>query len=232
MSRIKMGDIDVDVVLKNVKNVRLTVHAPEGRVRISAPRYMSVEAVRDFAISKLGWIERQRARVREHESEAALEYVDRESHYVWGTPHLLSVRESDEPPSIELEDGRVLLRVRPGSDLDERRALVEEWYRGQLNAAVPPLLAQWQPLLGVTVERFFLRRMKTRWGSCSPASARIRLNTDLARRPRECLEYVVVHEMVHLLEPSHNACFAARMDAVMPDWRARRKSLNGSPVLP
>lgn len=232
MSQINLGDIAVDVVLKDIKNVHLSVHPPTGRVRISAPKRMRIDTIRLFAISKLDWIKRQQTRLREQEREAPREYVERESHYVWGKRYLLTVSESDEPPSIEVKHSRMHLRVRPRSDEDKRRALVEEWYRGQLKEAVPPLLARWQPLLGVRVERLFVRRMKTRWGSCNHKARTIRLNTELTKKPAECLEYIVVHELVHLLEPTHNARFVALMDRFMPKWQFHRQALNRLPVLP
>jgi predicted metal-dependent hydrolase len=228
--RIELGDIPVDVVLKDIKNVHLSVYPPAGRVRISAPKHMSLDTIRVFAISKLDWIKQQQAKLREQQREAPRDYVDRESHYVWGKRYLLTVTESDQPPSIELKHRRMLLQVRPGTDEGKRQALVEEWYREQLKEAVPPLLARWQPLLGVSVERWFVQRMKTKWGSCNHHSRTIRLNTELAKKPPECLEYIVVHELVHLLEPTHNARFIALMDQFMPKWQFHRQVLNRLPV--
>ena len=228
--QIELGDITVDVVLKDIKNVHLSVHPPTGRVRISAPKRMNMDTIRVFAISKLAWIKQQQAKLREQERETPRDYVDRESHYVWGKRYLLTVIESDEPPSIELKHRRLLLRVRPGADEEKRQTLVDEWYRARLKEAVPPLLARWQPLLGVQVERFFVQRMKTKWGSCNPRARTVRLNTELAKKPAECLEYIVVHELVHLLEPTHNARFLALMDRFMPTWQFHRQTLNRLPV--
>jgi predicted metal-dependent hydrolase len=230
MSKIELGDITVDVILKDIKNVHLSVHPPTGHVRISAPKRMSLDIIRVFAITKLDWIRQQQAKLREQERETPREYLERESHYVWGKRYLLTVVESDEPPSIELQHNRMLLRVRPRTDEDKRQALVEEWYRAQLKEAVSPLLARWQPLLGVEAERFFVQRMKTKWGSCNHRARTIRLNTDLAKKPPECLEYIVVHELVHLLEPTHNARFLALMDRFMPKWQFHRQTLNRLPV--
>lgn len=229
-SQIKLGDIAVDVLLKDIKNVHLSVHPPTGRVRISAPKRMSIDTIRVFAISKLDWIKQQQTKLREQERETPREYVERETHYLWGRRYLLAVSESDEPPSIEVKHRRMLLRVRPRADKDKRRALVEEWYREQLKQAVPPLLARWQPLLGVRVERFFVQRMKTKWGSCNHQAGTIRLNTELAKKPAECLEYIVIHELVHLLEPTHNARFVGLMDRFMPNWQFHRQLLNRLPV--
>jgi hypothetical protein len=230
VSQIKLGDIPVDVVLKDIKNVHLSVYPPTGRVRISAPKRMSIDTIRVFAISKLDWIRQQQTRLCEQERETPRDYVDRESHHVWGKRYLLTVSESDEPPSIRLSHSRMLLRVRPRTDEERKQSLVEEWYREQLKEAVPPLLARWQPPLGVRVERFFVQRMKTKWGSCNHKARTIRLNTELAKKPAECLEYIVVHELVHLLEPTHNARFVALMDRFMPKWQFHRQMLNRLPV--
>lgn len=230
MSRVSLGDITVDVVLKDIKNVHLSVHPPMGHVRISAPKRMSIDTIRVFAISKLDWIRHQQTKLRAQERETPREYVERESHYVWGKRYLLKISESNGPPSIEVKHNRMLLRVRPRTDKDSRSALVAEWYRAEMKEAVPPLLARWQPLLGVKVERLFVQQMKTKWGSCNPTARTIRLNTELAKKPKECLEYVVVHEMVHLLERTHTARFASLLDQFMPHWKQYREAINRLPV--
>jgi predicted metal-dependent hydrolase len=229
-TQLKLGDIDVDVVLKDIKNVHLGVYPPSGRVRISAPLRMKLDTIRVFAISKLGWIKQQQRKLREQERETPREYLDRESHHVWGRRYLLKVIECDEAPSVELKHSRIFLRLRPGSSDSKKHAVVEEWYREQLKKAVPALIAKWEPFIGVKMERFFVQKMKTKWGSCNPRARNIRLNTDLAKKPRECLEYIVLHEMVHLLEPTHNARFIALMDRFMPQWRFHREQLNRLPV--
>lgn len=229
-TRIDLGDIAADVVLKDIKNVHLSVYPPNGRVRISAPRRMNLDTIRVFAISKLDWIRRQQRKLREQERETPRELVDRESHYLWGKRYLLTLIESDDAPSVDLKHHRMLLRLRPGTSDEKKHAVMEEWYRSQLKQAVPPLLSKWEPILGVRLNRFFVQRMKTKWGSCSPTARNIRLNTDLAKKPRECLEYIVVHELVHLLEPTHNTRFVAMMDQFLPQWRFRREQLNRLPV--
>ncbi|HXB68351.1 MAG TPA: SprT family zinc-dependent metalloprotease [Candidatus Acidoferrales bacterium] len=230
VAKIALGEIAVDVVTKNIKNVHLSVYPPTGKVRISAPLRMDLDSIRLFAISKLGWIRQQQKKVIEQEREPPREYLDRESHYVWGTRYLLKVIEKDAAPEVQLEHSQLLLQTRPATSEAHKQAILEEWYRAQLKEAVPALIAKWEPLMGVKVERFFVQRMKTKWGSCSPASAGIRLNTDLARKPRECLEYIVVHEMAHLREPTHNSRFIALMDHFMPNWRFCREVLNRLPV--
>jgi predicted metal-dependent hydrolase len=229
-TRFNLGGIVVSVVLKDIKNVHLSVYPPSGRVRIAAPRRMSIDTIRVYAISRLDWIRKQQRKLREQERETPREYIDRESHYVWGRRYLLAVREADEPPSISLKPRRMLLRVRPGASETKRAVLIDEWYRAQIKAAVPPLLERWENLIGVKAERVFVQRMKTKWGSCNHEAQTIRLNTELAKKPPECLEYIVVHELVHLVEPTHNARFMALMDRYMPRWQSYREKLNRLPV--
>jgi len=229
-SQIKLGDITVDVVRKDIKNIHLSVNPPAGKVRISAPSRMDLDTIRVFAVSKLGWIKQQQRKLQEQERETVRDYLDRESHFVWGKRYLLNIAEVEEPPSVEIKHSQLLLQVRPGSDRLKKQEVLEEWYRKLLKQAVPPLIEKWEPLLGVKVERFFVRRMKTKWGSCNHIAGTIRLNTELAKKPKKCLEYIVVHEMVHLLEPTHNPRFVDLMDQYLPQWRAYREELNRLPV--
>ena len=197
---------------------------------ISAPARMSLDTIRVFVVSKLGWIRQQQRKLREQERETPREYLDRDSHHVWGRRHLLKVIETAEPPSGALSHGRMALRVRPGTDPAKRQALLEGWYREQVRQAVPPLIAKWEPRLGVKAQRLFVRRMKTKWGSCNQRAQTVRLNTDLAKKPRECLEHLVVHELVHLLKPTHNARFIALMEQLLSKWRSHRQILSRLPV--
>ena len=226
---LKIGGTTVDVVKKDIKNVHLSVYPPTGKVRISAPLRMDVETIRLFAISKLSWIKQQQKKVTGQERETPREFVERESHYVWGTRYLLKVVEEERPPQVELRHREMVLRVRPGTSAERRREILDEWYRVQLKAAIKPLITKWEPVLGVRVNRVFVQRMKTKWGSCS-RSANIRLNTELAKKPTECLEYIVVHEMAHIIEPTHNKRFIGLMDRLMPNWRFFRQTLNRLPV--
>ncbi len=230
VTTLKLGAITVDVVKKDIKNVHLSVYPPTGKVRISAPLRMDVETIRVFAVSKLSWIKKQQQKVTEQERESPREYVERESHYVWGKRYLLKVVEEDSRPQIELRHSEMVLQVRPATSTERRREILDEWYRGQLRAAVKPLITKWEPVMGVKVNRVFVQRMKTKWGSCSRASGNIRLNTELAKKPPECLEYIVVHEMAHIIEPTHNNRFLDLMDRLMPAWRFYRQQLNRLPV--
>lgn len=227
---IQLGDIAVDVVLKRVKNVHLSVYPPTGSVRISAPEHMSLETVRVFAISKLDWIKRQQRKLREQARETPREFLDRESHFVWGQRLLLKVEEVDAAPSVTLFPKHLVIRARPGSSADKREEILARWYRDQIRAVLPDLLAKWEANIGVTVAQIFVQKMKTKWGSCNPGSGNIRLNSELAKKPVGCLEYILVHEMTHLLEPTHNARFKRLLDAFLPDWRERRGELNRTPL--
>ena len=227
---IELGGITLDVVRKDIKNVHLSVYPPTGRVRISAPVRMSLDTIRLFAISKLGWIKQQQKKLREQERETPREYLDRESHYVWGRRYLLKVIERTSRRRWSCSTAPCSCGSAPAQMTRTKQAVVEAWYREQLKRAVPPLIAKWEPLLAVKVNGFFVQQMKTKWGSCNPATSGIRLNTELAKKPRECLEYIVVHEMVHLLEPTHNGRFVALMDQFMPKWQFYREVLNRLPV--
>ena len=229
-TQVRLGDMSVDVVLKDIKNVHLSVHPPSGKVRISAPARMKVDAIRLFAISKLSWIKQQQRKLRDQERETPREFIDRESHYVWGKRYLLVTAEADRPASIEVKHNRLLLQTRPGADEGTRHHVLENWYRAQVRSAAADLITKWQPPIGVNVSTFYVQRMKTRWGSCNSQACTIRLNTDLARKPRECLEYIVVHEMIHILEPTHNERFQGYLNQLMPDWKHRREVLNRLPV--
>lgn len=229
-TQIDLGNLTVDVVFKDIKNIHLSVYPPEGKVRISAPDRMNLETVRVFAISKLSWIKQQQDKLRSQDRENPREYLDRESHYVWGKRYLLKVVEGNATPGIELKHNALVLRIRPGTDEQKKRAMMESWYREQLKVVAAVLIARWEPLIGVKVEAFFVQCMKTKWGSCNPTHRSLRLNTELAKKPPECLEYIVVHEMVHLLKPTHNAHFVALMDRFMPNWRMFREQLNQLPV--
>jgi predicted metal-dependent hydrolase len=228
--RLTLGETSVDVILKDIKNIHLSVHPPTGRVRISAPSRMSMDTIRVFAISKLDWIKRHQSALRRQQRETRREYLDRESHYAWGKRYLLKVIECDEPPLVELKHTQMLLRVRPGAEDGKKHAVIEEWYREQIKQSLPPLFAKWEPVLAVRVERFFVQRMRTKWGSCNHRTRSIRLNTDLAKKPPEFLEYIVVHEMAHLIEHRHNDRFGRLMDRCLSNWRLLRLALNDLPL--
>ncbi len=229
-TRLELGEISLDVVRKDIKNVHLSVHPPTGRVTIAAPSRMTLDTIRLFAIAKLGWIRKQQKALREQERDSQREYLNRESYYLWGKRYLLKVVEEAAAPRVEVRHSRLVLHVRPGATVAKREAVVASFYREQLKDSVPSVIEAWQPRLKVKVSGFHVQQMKTKWGSCNPAAKTIRLNTELAKKPRECLEYIVVHEMVHLLEPTHGLRFLALMDRYIPAWRETRNLLNRLPA--
>ena len=225
ISAIKLNDIVVDVTQKKIKNIHLSVY-PNGQVKISAPLHMNQETLRTFLISKLGWIKQKQTKFQNQERETPRDCINRESHYVWGRCYLLKVIESDAPPKIILGHSEMLLHVRPNASQDYKQAVVDEWLRMELKKALPPLLEKWQLIMGVKVNKFFVQKMKTRWGSCNYTQGNVRFNSLLAKKTPQCLEYVVVHELAHLLEPSHNARFHSLMSQFLPNWKLIKAELN------
>jgi predicted metal-dependent hydrolase len=227
---ILLGDIKITVTRKAVKNVHLSVHPPAGNVTLVAPAGTRLEVARAYAISKLGWVRNQQEKLREQARETPRQYVDRESHYLWGRRYLLNVVERDEKPSVSLDHKHMTLSVRPGSDSRKRAAVVHEWHKSHLHEIIPDIIKAWEPRLQVSVTAYYLQRMKTKWGSCNHTVRHIRLNTELAKKPKDLLEYVIVHEMVHLIEPTHNERFVTVLDKSYPTWREARAELNALPL--
>ena len=227
---IELGDISITVTRKDIKNVHLSVHPPEGRVTLAAPTSTRLEVVRAYAISKLGWIRDQQRKLEAQSREAPRQFVERESHYVWGRRYLMVVAYQDAKPSVALDHKRITLTVRPGSDALKRAEVMHEWQKRQLHAVVPALIKKWERKLKVKVAGYYLQRMKTKWGSCNHKAGNIRLNTELVKKPKDLLEYVIVHEMAHLLEPTHNERFISILGEHYPTWREARAELNELPL--
>ncbi|MDO8843441.1 M48 family metallopeptidase [Methylicorpusculum sp.] len=230
MAEVQLGDITVDVVFKDIKNVHLSVCPPDGKVKIAAPIRMNLDTIRVYAISKLAWIKQQQRKLREQARETPREYLNLESHYVWGQRYLLSIAYSENAVGVFLKHRKIVLRLPPDSDQEKKQIMLEAWYREILKQAAQPLIAKWASVLGVTVSKVFVQRMKTKWGSCNPKAQSIRLNSELAKKAPACLEYIVLHEMMHLLERHHNDRFMALMDSHMPNWRSQRDELNRAPL--
>jgi len=227
---IKLNNMDVEITQKDIKNVHLSVYPPKGRVKVSAPESMSVETIRVFVISKLGWIKKQQNKICSQQREASREYLDRESHYVFGKRYLLKVTEHNVPPTVRLNHNTLELIIRPDTPLVKRQAILYEWYRAQMKLVLPDIINKYEKMMDVEVGEFGIKRMKTKWGTCNPTAKRIWLNLELAKKPVECLEYIVVHEMAHLIERTHNDRFVAIMDNFMPKWRFYKDELNRLPV--
>jgi predicted metal-dependent hydrolase len=230
-NRVTVGGIAVEVVRKNIKNLHLGVYPPNGRVRVAAPLVIGDEAVRLAIIGKLGWIKRQRAKFESQPRQSVREYVSGESHYYLGKRYRLRVHKQDGKPRIDIRNkSSIDLFIGPQITVEHRARIVQDWYRIQLRLLATPLLEHWQRRLGVRVSTSGIKKMKTKWGSCNTKSKRIWINLELVKKPKRCIEYIVVHELVHLLEPSHNDRFTALMDKYLPSWRNRRQELNAAPL--
>jgi predicted metal-dependent hydrolase len=228
---IEVSGIRVEVVRKPIKNLHLSVHPPEGRVRVSAPQRIDDEAVRLAVVSRLRWIRRHQETFANQPRQSQREMVSGESHYFLGRRYRLRVLEHDGPARVICTDNRTLtMHVRPGAGREKREQVLNDWYRRHLKAIVPDLVTRWQQVVGVQVADWGIKKMKTRWGSCNVRDRRVWLNLELAKKPPHCLEYVLVHELVHLLERHHNDRFKALMDQFMPPWRLYRDELNQTPL--
>ncbi len=229
-SKLQLGEVTISVTRKSVKRSYLSVHPPYGDVTLVAPKGVRSEVVRAFAISKLRWIRERQERFKTQAREGIPELVERESLTLWGRRYLLSIGYRDSKPGVEKSHRRIILYVRPGADLAKRSEVMKEWHHSLLNQAIPTLVAKWEKHLGVNLNGFSLQRMKTKWGSCNPKARTIRLNSQLVTKPKDLLDYVIVHEMAHLIEPSHNDRFFAILDMHYPSWRDARMELNALPL--
>jgi hypothetical protein len=225
---LTVAGINVDVVYKNIKNMHISVYPPVGRVRVAAPNRLDEDAIRLAVVQRLPWIKKQREQLQAAERQSTREMVTGESHYVWGQRLRLKLTDGGGRPHIDAVGSELQLSVPPGMDDARRRKLLESWYRKQVKAALPPLIDKWEAIIGLKVNAWTVRRMKTKWGSCNPDSATLWFNIELAKKRPACLEYIVVHEMTHFHERTHNDHFVELMDKYLPSWRAIRDELNGA----
>lgn len=230
MTQIHLGDIIVEVTLKDIKNVHLSVYPPLGQVKIAAPERMDLDTIRIYAISKLSWIRKQQAKILNQKREAPRDYITRESHYYLGKRYLLNVIEHDFTPIVKLRHNKIELYIKPGTSKDKRKEILETWYRIQLKILVHSQITKWENIMSVKTNDFGIKKMKTKWGTCNIEAKRIWLNLELAKKPIQCIEYIVVHELTHLLERNHNSNFVAIMDHYLPNWRELKTELNKLPV--
>ena len=231
MHQITVGEFVIDVVRKDIKNLHLAVYPPNGRIRIATPLKIDDESVRLFAISKLTWIKKHQANFGSQERQSAREYVSGESHYFNGKRYLLNVIYHDSAPRVDIRNKTYIdLYVREGYGLEQRRKVMVEWYRSELKKHIPDLISKWEKIIKVQVDDWAVKQMKTKWGTCNISAKRIWLNLELSKKPLHCLEFIVVHEMVHLLERLHNDKFIGYMDKFMPNWRFNKDELNRYPI--
>ena len=228
---LEIRGIAVEVIRKDIKHLHVSVHPPEGRVRVAAPLRLDEDAVRLAVISRLAWIRRKRKEFQRQDRQLQREFVSGESHYFEGRRYRLDVVVSGDRSGIRLRNsGWIEMRVRPGTSRDAREAMLYRWYRTRLRERIPEIITKWEPKVGVRVADWRIRRMKTRWGTCNPEAGRIWINSELAKKPVACLEYVVVHEMAHLIERNHDERFRSILDRAMPQWRQRLDALNREPL--
>jgi predicted metal-dependent hydrolase len=231
MSKITISDTEIEVVRKDIKNIHLAVYPPTGRVRIAAPLNVDEDAIRLFAISKLGWIKRNQRKFEGQVRIPQRDYKQRESHYFRGRRYLLNVIEHDAPPKVVLRTKTYIdFYIRPGTITEKRHEIMNEWYRGELKKQIPSIIEKWEKILNLSVSEWQVKQMKTKWGSCNIEKRRIWINLELAKKPEQCLEYIIMHEMVHLLERHHNERFLFYMDTFLPNWKQLKTELNKIPV--
>ncbi|KKO19116.1 MAG: M48 family metallopeptidase [Candidatus Brocadia sp.] len=230
MLQIKLSNLPIDVIQKDIKHIHLSVYPPIGRVRISAPLRMDLETIRVFALSKLNWIKKQQQKLLDQERETPREYVTQESHYYLGKRYLMKVIEHNAAPRVVLKHSAIELYIRPDISREKKRAVLDEWYRQKLKEIVPEYIAYWKEKMKLEGIEYAIKKMKTKWGTCNREAKRIWLNLELAKKPKECIEYIIVHEMVHLLERHHNERFIAYVDKYLPKWRFYKEGLNKRPL--
>lgn len=231
MHQIEVSNFSIDVIRKSIKNMHLSVYPPTGRVRIAAPLNVDDEAVKLFAISKLAWIKKNQRKFEMQDRQMPRVFEQRESHYFEGKRYLLRVTEQNAPPRVEIKTKTYIdLFIRPNATIEQRQSCINEWYRKQLKNQIPQLIAKWEPIIGVSVSDWGVKQMKTKWGTCNIEQKRIWINLELAKKPHYCLEYIIVHEMIHLIERHHNDNFLAHLDKYLPKWKLYKDELNRLPV--
>jgi predicted metal-dependent hydrolase len=229
MPEIALGNIKIDVELKDIKNIHLSVHPPDGMITIVAPERMDIDTIRVFALNKLKWIKKQRSTFKNQDRETRREFLSQESHYFKGERYLMQVIEREEKPKVVLNHSNLEMYIRPNTSTLKRKEIMDEWYRQEMKKVIPDILNKWETKIGVKANDFGIKLMRTKWGSCNIEAKRIWLNLELAKKPIDCLEYIIVHELVHLLERNHNDRFIRHMNKFMPKWRFHRDELNKLP---
>lgn len=229
-AKIIIGNIAVDVSRKDVKNIHLSVYPPNGAVRVTVPLDVATDVLRVFIASKMRWIKQQQETLKAQEREPLRECVERESHYYFGKRYLLNVIENRPRAKVELQHSKITLHAPMGANEQKKRSIIEEWYRKNLKEHISVLIKKWEGIMGVSVAGTVVQKMKTKWGSCTPERRTLRINLELAKKPPECLEYVIIHEMSHLFERTHNKKFVSIISKHFPKWELVRKQLNQLPL--
>lgn len=224
--KVLISGIEIEVTKKNIKNMHLSVLPPNGNVRISAPLNSKDDAIKLFAITKIGWIKKQIKKFENQRRQSEREYVSGESHYLWGRRYRLEINYTRTANKVETRGNKLILIVRDNSTQQQRGNVMLEWYRAQMKEKLPELIEKWEVIIGVKANTVSVKNMLTKWGTCNTKDKRVWINLQLAKKPVECLEYVAVHELVHLLEKNHTLAFIGYMDKFLPDWRVTKEELN------
>lgn len=232
IEQFAFSDFSIDVIRKDIKNMHLSVYPPTGRVRLAVPNSVDEDTIRLFAISKIAWIKRHQRKLKDQERQSPRDFVQRESHYFEGKRYLLRIFEYEGTPKVEVKTKTYLdLYIKQGASDKVRQTVLNKWYRENLKRQIPDLISKWEKIIGVEVSDWGIKQMKTKWGSCNERTGRILFNLELAKKPVRCIEFIVVHEMTHLLERKHNEKFHAMMDKFIPKWKQYREELNRLPLI-
>lgn len=229
MNKLTIEDIDIEVVKKNVKNINLSVHPPDGRVKLSAPKSMDNDSIRRFVTSKIPWIKKHKDKFKNQVREIPKRFISGETHYFQGNEYLLNLVETNSKHRVEIVNNTTInLYIGKDSTKEKRENIMNEWYRDELKLLIPKYISKWEEVMNVSVDEWKIRKMKNIWGSCHIHNKKILINLELAKKDLIYLEYVIVHEMVHLLERYHNDKFRSYMDKFLPDWRNYNAGINRS----
>lgn len=228
--KLQLGNLTIDVVRKDIKNIHLSVIPPDGSIKVSAPNHIQLSSIRAFLLTKLVWIKQQRQKIKTQARETPREFLERESHYLWGERLLLKLKYAEGKPSFEKKQKTLWLYSNGSLTIEQKKKLLDKWYRSQLYPELLRMAIHWENILGVELNQIYLQRMKTRWGSSNPIGKNIRINLELAKKPRECLEYIVVHELMHFKIPSHNDEYKLLMNQYFANWQQIRAKLSELPV--
>ena len=227
MDTITISNISCEVEWKSIKNIHLTVYPPEGRVHVSAPKRMSKENVRLFLLTKLPWLKAQLKDLSSVERQSSRQYVSGEDHYFMGQRYRLKLQLADAAPKVYIENNNfMVLQVRPGSDVERKAEVMYDWYRQQLRETLDKLIPMWEERMAVKSTGYKIQRMKTEWGSCNHRTRHLLFNSELAKKPLRCIEFIVVHELNHINHRLHDAMFVDDMNKFLPDWEKRKKELD------
>lgn len=225
-----VGDFEVEVTKKDIKNIHLTVHPPTGIVKLSAPINTDTQVLKAFALTKLEWIKKHHHRLANQSRESQREFINRESILVWGKRYLIKIEKFNSGDFVEIKGNNLILRLRENISKQTKTEIIESWFRDELRKKANKIIAKWEEKFGMSVRKLYIQRMKTKWGSCSPMSKTIRLNTELVHKNKEALEYVIVHELIHFIEYRHNERFYNLLDSFLPKWKSIRQNLNEAPL--